>query len=129
MQIANVNSITKGQTSDDGATVYMRFAQMAGGEIEIAFPATMMQPLILLASHLMAQAHEKRGDRNTFEYVAAESWGMNHFPDGRLLLHMALPGGGNLSFALPPNAFQQMVEIVDKLKQRAAERPEGASVN
>jgi len=129
MQIANVSSITKGQTSDDGTTLYMRFAQTSGGEIEIAFPAMMMQPLILLASHLMAQANEKRGDRNKFEYVTAETWGMNHFPDGRLLLHMGLPGGGTVSFALPPNAFQQMVEIVDKLKQRATEPPEGATIN
>ena len=77
MHIVSVNLITKGQTSDDGSTSYIRFAQADGGEIEIAFPASMMQPLILLASHLMTEAHEKRGERDKFDYVAAQSWGMN----------------------------------------------------
>jgi hypothetical protein len=129
MHIVNVNSITKGQTSDDGGTVYMRFGQAEGGEIEIACPASMVQPLVLLASHLMAQANEKSGNKDKFDYVAAQSWGMNHFPDGRLLLTLGMAGGGKVSFALPPQSFQQLVEIVDRLKARATEVPEGASIN
>lgn len=38
-------------------------------------------------------------------------------------------GGGKLAFALPPNAFQQMVEIVDDWKRRVGERPEGTAIN
>lgn len=130
MHSVSVNSITKGLVSDDGGEVRMRFAQAAGGETEIAFPASMMQPIVLLASHLMAQAAEKRGDSGRkLDYVAAESWGMQHFSDGRVLLILTLPGGGNVSFALPRNALQQMIQIVDQLKLQASQVPEGATVN
>ena len=129
MQIVSVNAITKGQASDDGTTTSIRFAQADGGEIEIAFPVSMMQSLIMLASSLMAQAADKREERDKFEYVTASSWGMSHFPDGRLLLYLALPGGGKLSFALPPSSFQQMVQIVDNLKTRLGGRPDGTAIN
>ncbi len=129
MHIVSVNEITKGQVSDDGTTTYIRFAQADGGELEIAFPASMMQSLIMLESSLMAQAADKREEGDRFEYVTASSWGMSHFPDGRLLLYLALPGGGKLSFALPPSSFQQMVQIVDNLKSRLTDRPDGTAIN
>ena len=130
MQIIPVEQITRGEVDDDGSVVRVRFAQSGGGETEIAFPAAMMQPLILLASHLQGQAREKRGEAQTsIDYIPADSWGMSRFADGRILMFMNLPGGGTVSFALPPKSLDQMVNLVEGLKAQAEERPEDVTYN
>ncbi len=130
MLTVNVDKITKGTVSDDGNEVRIRLGQPGDYETELAFPATMMQPLVLLASHLQVQAAQKRGEpADKIDYVSAQSWGMSWFPDGRVILILNMPGGANISFALPPKALEQMIQMVDGLKAQLEKQAESSSVN
>src|SRR5690349_19881885 len=129
MLTVHADKIAKATVSDDGNEVRIQLGQ--GDYLtELALPAALMQPIVMLAAYLQVEAAKKRGEAaDKIDYVAAQSWGISWFDDGRVLLILNMPGGGSVSYALPPKALEQMIQMVDRMKDQIARKAEAATIN
>ena len=54
---------------------------------------------------------------------------MSWFEDGRVLLILNMPGGANISYALPPQALEQMIQMVERMRAQIARKAEESTIN